>query len=141
MHRRMESPFRPGGREPPLTLLDRVRRALEDKDLDALAGLYTEDATLEEVSSMNPPSHPTVARGREAILRRLRQEMLHDPVSGWSRNLESATLLDGIETEDALAFTELRTYAAGDKAMAQHLAHKHGGRIDRDRLVIAWDAD
>ncbi len=137
MHRRMDSPFRPG----PPTLLDRIRRALEDKDLDALAGLYTEDATLEEVSSLSPPSHPTVARGREAILRRLRQEMLHDPVSGWARNLTSATVLDGLETEDALAFTELRTYAAGDRAMAQHLAHKHGGRIDRDRLVIAWDAD
>ena len=41
----------------------------------------------------------------------------------------------------ALAFIELRTYAAGDKAVAQHLAHKHGGRIDRDRVVIAWDAD
>jgi hypothetical protein len=141
MHRRMESPFRAGGRESLPPLLDRIRSALEDKDLDALAALYTEDATLEEVSSLSPPSHPTVARGRAAILHRLRQEMLHDPVSGWSRNLESATVLDGLETEDALAFTELRTYAAGDKALAQHLAHKHGGRIDRDRLVIAWDAD
>ena len=137
----MESPFRPGGRESPPTLLDRIRRALEDKDLDALAGLYTEDATLEEVSSLSPPSHPIVARGREAILRRLQQEMLHDPISGWARNLESATILDGLETDDALAFTELRTYAAGDKAVASHVAHKHGGRIDRDRLVIAWDAD
>ena len=138
----MESPFRPSGvREPPPALLDRIRRALEDKDLDALAALYTDDATLEEVSSLSPPSHPAVARGREAILDRLRQEMLHDPVSGWSRNLESAIVIDGLETDDAIAFTELRTYAAGDKALAQHIAHKHGGHIDRDRLVIAWDAD
>ena len=122
-------------------MLDRIRRALEEKDLDALAALYAEDATLEEVSSLSPPSHPLVAQGRAAILKRLRQEMLHDPISGWSRNLTSATLLDGLETEDALAYTEVRTYAAGDKAMAQHVAHKHGGRIDRDRLVIAWDAD
>jgi hypothetical protein len=137
----MDSSFRPGGGREPPALLDRIRRALEDKDLDALAALYAEDATVEEVSSLNPPSHPAVAEGREAILHRLRQEMLHDPVSGWSRKLESATILDGVETEDAIAFTELRTYAAGDKALAQHLAHKHGGRIDRDRLVIAWDAD
>ena len=137
----MDSSFRPGvGREPP-ALLDRIRRALEDKDLDALAALYAEDATLEEVSSLSPPSHPAVARGREAILVRLRQEMLHDPVSGWSRRLESATLLDGLETDDAIAFTELRTYAAGDRALAQHIAHKHTGRIERDRMVIAWDAD
>ena len=141
MWRGMDSPFRPPGREQPSPLLDRIRRALSEQDLEALAALYAEDATLEEVSSLSPPSHPVVARGREAILKRLRQEMLHDPISGWSRNLESATLLDGLETEDALAFTELRTYAAGDKAVAQHLAHKHGGRIDRDRVVIAWDAD
>ncbi len=141
MCRGMDSPFRPGGREPPTPLLDRIRRALEDKDLDALAALYAEDATMEEVSSLNPPAHPMVARGRPAILRRLRQEMLHDPIAGWSRHLASATVLDGLETEDALAFTELRTYVAGDKAVAQHLAHKHAGRIESDRLVIAWDSD
>jgi hypothetical protein len=141
MCRGMDSPFRPGGREQPSPLLDRIRHALHEQDLEALAALYTEDATLEEVSSLSPPSHPIIARGRPAILRRLREEMLHDPISGWSRNLESATILDGLETEDALAFTELRTYAAGDKAVASHVAHKHAGRIDRDRLVIAWDAD
>ncbi len=142
MSRDMDSSFRPGGgRDPSPALLDRIRRALEDKDLEALAALYAEDATLEEVSSLNPPSHPAVAHGREAILLRLRQEMLRDPVSGWSRNLVSATLVDGMETDDGVAFVELRTYAAGDKVVAQHLAHKHGGRIDHDRLVIAWDAD
>ena len=142
MHRRMESAFRPAAaREHGSGLLDRIRRALEDKDLDALAALYTEDATLEEVSSLRPPSHPVVAQGREAILQRLRKDILHDPVSGWSRNLESAAILDGFETDEGIAFTELRTYAAGDKALAQHLAHKHGGRIDRDRVVVAWDAD
>ncbi len=142
MCRGMDSPIQPGGgRAPSPALLERIRRAFEDKDLEALAALYAEDATLEEVSSLNPPSHPAVARGREAILQRLRQEMLHDPVSGWSRNLESATLVDGVETDEVVAFMELRTYAAGDRAQALHLAHKHGGRIDRDRMVIAWDAD
>jgi hypothetical protein len=137
----MDSAIRPGGERAEETLLDRIRRALQEKDLDALASLYTEDAVLEEVSSLSPPSHPAVAEGREAILDRLRQEMLHDPVSGWARHLESAIVLDGLETEDGIAFVELRTYAAGDKALGQHLCHKHGGRIDRDRLVIAWDAD
>jgi hypothetical protein len=142
MHRAMESSFRPAGaREQGPALLDRIQRALADKDLEALAALYTEDATLEEVSSLSPPSHPVVAQGREAILHRLRKDILHDPVSGWSRNLESAAILEGFETEEGIAFTELRTYAAGDKALVQHVAHKHGGRIDKDRLLIAWDAD
>ena len=141
MWRGMDSTIVPGDRASAPGLLERIRRALEDRDLDALAALYSEDATLEEVSNLNPPSHPAVARGREAILLRLRQEMLHDPVSGWSRNLESATLVDGVETEEAVAFVEVRTYAAGDRAQAVHVARKHGGRIDRDRMVIAWDAD
>jgi ketosteroid isomerase-like protein len=138
----MDSPFHTGaGREPGPSLLDRIRRALDDKDLDALAELYTEDATLEEVSSLSPPSHPVVLHGRDAIRARLHREILEDPISGWTRQLESATLVDGLETADAVAFTELRTYAAGDKAVAQHVAHKHGGRIERDRVVCAWDAD
>jgi len=138
----MDSPFRPGGgREHAPALLDRIRHALEDQDFDALASLYAEDATLEEVSNLSPPSHPCTTQGRDAILRRLKRDMLQDPVSGWSRRLSSATILDGVETEEAVAFTEVRTYAAGDKSVAQHVAHKHGGRIDRDRVVLAWDAD
>jgi len=141
MCRAMDSPFRQIGRERAPSLLDRIQRALEAGDLPALAELYAEDATLEEISSLSPPSHPATVRGRGAILARLRDEILRDPVSGWARQLESSTLLDGLETDEGVAFTELRTYAAGDKVIAQHLAHKHGGRIDRDRMVIAWDAD
>jgi ketosteroid isomerase-like protein len=137
----MESPFRHAGRDRGPALLDRIRRALDDADFEALADLYDEDAMLEEISSLSPPSHPTVVRGRDAVVGRLRNEMLRDPVSGWARQLEKIALLDGFETEDAIAFTEMRTYAAGDKVVAQHVAHKHGGRIDRDRMVIAWDAD
>jgi hypothetical protein len=138
----METTHRPGSdveRAP--TLLDRIRRALHDKDFDALAALYAEDATLEEVSNLSPPAHPTITRGREGIRDRLRDEIMRDPVSGWARNLESATVIEGVETDDGLAFTEERTYAAGDRAIAQHIAHKSAGRIDHDRIVIAWDAD
>ena len=137
----MENPLRTSEGPDHASLLDRIRRALADQDLDALASVYAEDATLEEISSLNPPSHPAVTRGREAIRDRVRDELRKDPISGWSRQLESAEVLDGVETEDAIAFTEVRTYAAGDKAIAQHLAHKHGGCIDRHRMVIAWDAD
>ncbi len=49
--------------------------------------------------------------------------------------------MDGIETDDRIAFTEERVYAAGDKAIAQHVARKSGGRIAHDRLVVAWDPD
>lgn len=121
-------------------LIDPIRRALESKDIDAFAELYAEQAVLEELSHLDPPAHPHVTEGREAIRDRLRQDFLHDPISGWARQLESAEIVDAVETEDALAFTEIRTYAAGDKVVAQHLAHKEAGQIARDRVVIAWDA-
>jgi uncharacterized protein (TIGR02246 family) len=122
-------------------LIDEIRRALQNNDLEAFASLYAEDATMEEVSSLSPPAHPTVAHGRAAILERLRDEILRDPVSGWSRQLERTEVIDELETDEALAFTEVRTYAAGDKVLAQHLAHKKNGRIAHDRLVVAWDTD
>jgi hypothetical protein len=100
-----------------------------------------EPANLEEVSSLSPPAHPMLLHGREAILQRLRDEILRDPVSGWARQIESTKVIDEMETDAAVAFTEVRTYAAGDKVLAQHLAHKQNGRIAHDRLVIAWDAD
>ena len=122
-------------------IMDQLQRALATQDFDALARLYDEDATLEEVSNLNPPAHPLVVQGREAIRQHLREQILRDPISGWRRQIQSTTVVDGLETEDAIAFTEERVYAAGDKAIAQHVARKRGGRIVLDRLVVAWDPD
>jgi hypothetical protein len=122
-------------------IIEEIRRALSSKNLEDLAGLYAEDATLEEVSSLNPPAHPKVMQGREAILKRFQEEILRDPVSGWSRQVHKTEIVDEVETEDRVAFTEVRTYVAGDKAIAQHIARKQNGQIVHDRIVVAWDAD
>ena len=143
MQRGMESTNRGRGAtlEENRNLLEEIRSALKNKDIEALANLYAEDAVLEEVSSLSPPAHPIFVEGREAILERLKNEMLRDPVSGWARQLESTEIIDEVETDEALAYTEVRTYAAGDKVVAQHLAHKRNGRIGHDRMVVAWDSD
>lgn len=122
-------------------LLAEIGRALRDKDIEALSRLYAEDATLEEISNMNPPTRPNVTQGRDAIVERLKNEVFRDPISGWARQLDTTEILDGVETDDALAFTEVRTYAAGDKVVAQHLARKKDGLIGHDRIVVAWDAE
>ncbi|WP_156339016.1 hypothetical protein [Chondromyces crocatus] len=139
---RMENvrPISPSVADPSACLVDTIRRALAKKDLDAFADLYAERAVLEELSQLDPPSHPHLAEGREAINERLHQEILHDPVSGWARQLASIEVTDAIETDDAIAFTEVRTYAAGDKVIAQHLARKADGRILRDRVLLVWDS-
>jgi ketosteroid isomerase-like protein len=122
-------------------IMDHLRRALATQDFDALARLYAEDATLEEVSSQSPPGHPLVVQGRDAIRQHLRDQILRDPISGWRRQIQESSVVEGLETEDAIAFTEERVYAAGDKAIAHHLARKQGGRIVHDKLVVAWDPD
>jgi hypothetical protein len=129
-----------GGKHPALVdVMHAIRKAVESQDIEALASLYAEDAVLEEVSEMNPPGHPTVARGRDAIRKRLREQILHDPVSGWSRQVASSAVVDELETSDAVAFTQVWTYAAGDKVVLQHFARKRDGEIEHDRLMIARD--
>jgi len=126
-------------REP--QLMDEIRRALSMRDVEALAELYAEDAVLEEVSALHPPAHPVVIQGREAIRKRLRDDFMRDAVGGWHREVKTTSILDEVETEEAVAFTEVRTYQAGDKVITQHIAHKKNGRIAHDRLVVARDSE
>ncbi|AUX30096.1 MULTISPECIES: hypothetical protein [Sorangium] len=122
-------------------LLAEITRALKGKDIEALSRIYADDAVIEEVSSRHPPAHPNVTTGRPAILERLQEDLFRDPVSDWARELDATEILDGIETDDGLAFTEVRVYAAGDRVVAQHLARKRNGLIGHDRVVVAWDAE
>ncbi|WP_437572543.1 hypothetical protein [Sorangium sp. So ce542] len=122
-------------------LLAEITRALKGRDIEALSRIYADDAVIEEVSGRHPPAHPSVTTGRQAILERLKDELFRDPVSGWARQLDAMEILDGIETDDGLAFTEVRVYAAGDRVVAQHLARKRNGLIGHDRVVVAWDAE
>src|SRR5262245_47446481 len=94
-------------------LLDRIRAALESKDLHAFANLFADDAVVEEVSSIDPPAHPHVVQGRDAILKRFEQEIFRDPVSGWARQLKTDIIIDDVEDDQAIAFCELRIYEAG----------------------------
>jgi hypothetical protein len=135
----METPNH-GQRKGEPALLVEIRRALENKDIEALANLYNDDAVLEEVSALDPPSHPAVVKGREAILKRLKKDLMRDPISGWERHVKSSQIIDQVETDDALAFTEVRTFEAGDQMVAQHIIHKKDGRIEHDRVLVAWDA-
>ncbi|XYI00507.1 hypothetical protein ACMHYB_12420 [Sorangium sp. So ce1128] len=122
-------------------LLAEIDRALTGRDIEALSRIYAEDAVIEEMSSRTPPAHPSVTSGRHAIMERLKNELFRDPVSGWSRQLDSTEILDGIETDDGLAFMEVRVYAAGDRVVAQHLARKKNGLIVHDRIAVVWDAE
>lgn len=136
----MESSIRRHVEDPPF-IMERIRRALENRDAEALADLYADDGVIEEVSSLHPPAHPVIVRGHKAILERLRGDFSVDAIGGWHRRIESMSIIDEVETNEAVAFTEVRTYAAGDRVITQHIAHKEHGRIAHDRLVIARDSE
>lgn len=136
----MESSIRRQQEDTPY-IMERIRWALENRDAEALADVYTEDAVIEEISSLHPPAHPVIVKGRKAILERFRGDFSVDAVGGWHRRIGNLTIVDEVETAEAIAFTEVRTYAAGDKVITQHMAHKVGGRIAHDRLVIARDSE
>ncbi len=137
---RMESPTR-CRIDDPIFVMDHLRRALEARDAEALADLYAEDAVIEEVSNLHPPAHPVIVQGRKAILERLKEDFSRDAVGGWHRNVQSTAVIDEMETDEGIAFTEVRTYVAGDKVVTQHIAHKRNGRIAHDRMVIARDSE
>ena len=136
----MESSIRRRLEDPPF-VMERIRIALENRDAEALANVYAEEAIIEEVSGLHPPAHPVIVRGHKAILERLRGDFSIDAVGGWHRRIENLAIIDEVETAEAIAFTEVRTYAAGDKVVTQHIAHKENGRIMHDRLVIARDSE
>jgi ketosteroid isomerase-like protein len=121
-------------------LIGEIRRALESQDIEALSRLYNEDAVLEELSALSPPAHPAIVKGREAILERLQKDIYSDPISGWKRHVSSTAIVDSLETADKVAFTEVRTYEAGDKVVAQHIIHKKNGLIEHDRVLVAYDS-
>jgi len=58
-----------------------LRRAIEGRDADTLAGLYADEAEVLTVNRNTTPSSPNVLRGKEAIAEYLRdvcsREMTH----------------------------------------------------------------
>ena len=136
----MESSIRRQQEDAPF-VMERIRWALENRDAEALADIYADDAVIEEISSLHPPAHPVLVRGRKALLERFKKDFSVDAVGGWHRSIDNLAIVDAVETAESIAFTEVRTYAAGDKVITQHMAHKVGGQITHDRLVIARDSE
>ena len=111
--------------------LDRLRRAVEERDADALLALYAEDAEITEVDAINPPRTPRVLRGREQIAEHLRDVCARD----MTHRLERPVV-----TADRLAFTESCRYADGTNVLCMATADLDPqGRIVSQVAVTAWD--
>lgn len=112
--------------------LDTLRRGIEQRDADALASLYAEDAEITEVDQDNPPSSPRRFRGRREIVEHLRDVSARD----MTHRLEQPVLGDG-----RLAFTEACRYDDGTRVLCMATAElDEDGKIARQVAVTAWGA-
>src|SRR3954452_24103974 len=109
-----------------------LRRAQEQRDLDAMLNLYADDAEIHIVNRNTPPSSPYVLRGKEAIAEYLRdvfgREMSH-------------TIENEVVGEDRLAFNVACEYPGGTRVLASENMEVRDGKVVRQVEVVAWDEE
>lgn len=107
-----------------------LRRAIESRDGDTLAGFYVDDAVLRIIDQYNPPGCPNEIRGRDAIA------TYYADVCG--RTMTHRVDF-GIAEGDRLAFTQTCTYPDGKRVFCSASLELVGGKIARQTSIQAWD--
>jgi ketosteroid isomerase-like protein len=109
---------------------EQLRRAEEQRDLDAMLDLYADDAEVRIVNRATPPSSPYVLRGKEEIGEYLRdvfgREMTH-------------SIENEVVGEDRLAFNVACEYPDGTRVLASENMQLRDGKVVRQVEVVAWD--
>jgi hypothetical protein len=107
-----------------------LRRAIESRDGESLAGFYRDDAVLRIIDQHNPPGSPQEIKGRDAI-------------SGYYADVCGRTMTHrvniGITEGDRVAFTQTCTYPDGKRVFCSATLELVGGKIARQTSVQAWD--
>ena len=109
---------------------ENLRRALEQRDLDAMLDLYAEDAEIRIVNRNTPPSSPYVLRGKEEIAEYLRDV--------FSREM-SHSIANEIVGDDRLAYNVACEYPDGIRVPASENLEMRDGKVVRQVEVVAWD--
>jgi ketosteroid isomerase-like protein len=109
-----------------------LRRAQEQRDLDAMLDLYADDAEMRIVNRNTPPSSPYVVRGKEAIAEYLRDVFGRD----MSHSIENEVV-----GEDRVAFNVACEYADGTRVLASENLEVRDGKVVRQVEVVAWDEE
>ena len=109
---------------------EQLRRAEEQRNLDAMLDLYADDAEVRIVNRATPPSSPFVLRGKEEIAEYLRdvfgREMTH-------------SIQNEVVGEDRLAFNVACEYPDGTRVLASENMQLRDGKVVRQVEVVAWD--
>src|SRR5213082_19202 len=102
---------------PPTIDFTRLRHALEGNDADLLTSFYAEDAEIHTVDKNNPPSKPSVIRGRDAI---------HNYFVDVCGRRLSHDITDEVLGKDRIAFTELCGYPDGTNVLCATILTLNG---------------
>jgi ketosteroid isomerase-like protein len=107
-----------------------LRRAFAERDVTALADLYTEDAVSERVDAQHPPGDPQILRGRDALVAEaasvLARDMTHE-------------ISDVAIGPDAVGYLLRCRYPDGSRVTCAAIGQLRDGRIAREVCVQAWD--
>jgi ketosteroid isomerase-like protein len=107
-----------------------LKRALEESDANALAGLYAEDAEMTIVDRNRPPSAPMRLTGRAAIEAFWRDVCARDMTHRVGHEVVGA---------DRAAFVEECGYPDGCAVMSAMTLDLRAGQIVKHLTVQAWD--
>jgi ketosteroid isomerase-like protein len=107
-----------------------LKRAVEGRDAEALAGMYAADAVLLVIDRDNPPSNPRRLTGKAAI------SSYFGDVCG--RDM-THLIENGIADRNRLAFTQSCTYPDGTKVFCSAMLDLKSGKIAQQTVVQAWD--
>jgi ketosteroid isomerase-like protein len=109
-----------------------LRRAQEQRDLDAMLDFYAEDAEIRIVNRNTPPSSPYMLRGKEEIAEYLRDVFGRD----MSHSIENEVV-----GKDRFAFNVACEYPDGTRVLASENVEVRDGKIVSQVEVVAWDEE
>jgi len=118
------------GARPKAVTVAAIKRAVEGRDAEALAGMYADDALLLVIDRDNPPSSPRRLTGKAAISSYFVDVCGRDV----THMIES-----GVASGNRLAFTQSCTYADGTKVFCSAMLDLKSGKIAQQTVVQAWD--
>jgi ketosteroid isomerase-like protein len=107
-----------------------LKRAVEARDAEALAGMYADDALLLVIDRDNPPSSPRRLTGKAAIASYFTDVCGRDMTH---------MVENGVASGNRLAFTQSCTYADGTKVFCSAMLDLKSGKIAQQTVVQAWD--
>lgn len=109
---------------------DTLRKALEEKDVELLLGLYDDTASVQVVNKNTPPSRPFETSGRADLETYLRdfcdRDMVHE-------------VGNEVVGEGRASYTESCSYPDGTRVFTANVLELENGSIKRHTVLETWD--